>query len=141
MDASLKCALLHPLTPIALKYYAMTFSRAGEKGFILAYRKKLCLQITPMQPKVLSLQHSDHLHNVQGTSFHHIFLLYTKTVLTCIVLQLIHPENVRFHQPSRPGHFKIKNRFSPKGYLILRTVDYFYEGQLEIPQVSKPVKD
>lgn len=56
-----------------------------------------------------------------------------KTVLTCTALQVIHLENVRFHQPSRPGHFYIENTFSPSGYLILRTVDYFYEGQLEIP--------
>lgn len=47
----------------------------------------------------------------------------------------------RFHYHSVSGHFWIENRFLLKGYWGLRTVDHFYEGQLEIPKVLKPVKD
>lgn len=39
----------------------------------------------------------------------------------------------RYHHHSRAGHFWIENMFLPECYLILTTVDHFYESQLEIP--------
>lgn len=76
--------------------------------------------------QMLILQHRDPCYNDQKRSFCYIFFSYFFD---------------RYHYYSRSGHFWIENRFLPECYLILTAVHQFYESQLKIPEVLKPVRD
>lgn len=90
------------------------------------HRRKLCVWISPVQYRccLFSMEISFIMarKNKFSLDFSPLVSLTGVTTIPDLVI------------------FWTENRFLLEHYLILTSVDHFYENQLEIPQVLKPVK-